>query len=92
MNNHQKNQEKQFIKVVPNPASESCMFRYQLPVDWPGTIEIYNLLNERIDQVKVNPNSSSLYYYSGRLKCGFYLFRLISDGNAIGTGKLAIVR
>ena len=81
-----------YIFVSLNPANERCRFKYKLPDDKPGRIEMVNLTGEMMAKINLKLKSKEVNYSTSHLNEGFYFFRLISDNKIIGFGKLVIVR
>jgi hypothetical protein len=80
------------LKVVPNPASEYCVFNYKLPKDKNGKIEIYNIQGKKLDEFEVKANTENHYYQTMNLIPDLYIIKLIVDDSFIGRGKMIIVK
>jgi len=81
----------QNIAVFPNPTSG--VFTFQLSVvspEYSGSVEVYNVLGEKIYS-QFNIHNSQLTVNLSSQPKGLYLYRVIkSDGSLIGEGKIVI--
>jgi hypothetical protein len=83
-NSINENENNNSVSVYPNPTSGEFKV---LGLKSPSEIQFYNYLGEKIyetnissSQVKINLNAEK----------GIYLFKITSEKNVIGTGKLVI--
>jgi hypothetical protein len=78
----------------PNPFNPSTTIKYGLPKDVKVTLEVYNILGQRVGQL-VNEEQKAGYYevlfQNSNLASGAYFYRL-SAGEFIQTKKLMLVR
>lgn len=78
----------------PNPFNPTTNIRFGLPEAADVTLEVYNMLGQRVD-VLVNENRSSGYHnitFDGsNLSSGVYIYR-IQAGNYVETRKLTLIK
>ena len=78
--------------AVPNPASNSVNFNYDLNGNTNATVKIYNSLGNLVKTITLAPNSKNTQADISALEEGFYFYSIISDGKAISTRRLVIAR
>ena len=79
------------VSVQPNPAKNEAVFRYQLPDDAKGALDIYSSVGNKLATYPVNENSDQLNINTQELSNGIYYYKLHSNENLIGMGKLIII-
>ncbi|MBN2699383.1 MAG: CotH kinase family protein [Bacteroidales bacterium] len=77
--------------VYPNPASGQIHIRTDIRSPFMS-IELYNLVGQRIDHIYSGPGRISVTYDCGELENGIYLVMLRTDRNYVLTRKLVINR
>jgi sugar lactone lactonase YvrE len=84
--------ESEKLKVFPNPSDGK--FTIESSVNSRQSIEIYNMLGEKVYAASLNPSNETLISLpigEGRGGAGVYFYRVISgNGTFIGSGKLVI--
>jgi hypothetical protein len=86
--------DKSNVVVYPNPSNGNFTLTFSHPelVSGSQTIEVYNVLGEKVYSQFIIPNSSFIINLSSQPN-GIYLYRVITeDGNLMGEGKLVIER
>lgn len=77
------------IKVEPNPFKESAYIRIESQENWDNmTLDVYDLSGKLI--LSVPTNTKDFYLHKNNLSGGFYLFKVRSDGEMLGSGKLIV--
>ena len=83
------------IKVYPNPASENIMFEVLLPERMETSIEVYNMLGQRIDIVYQGwieeEKATKIKYHVSNLPEGTYMYKIITNSD-VKAGKFQISR
>jgi glucose/arabinose dehydrogenase len=82
----------------PNPFNSSTVIKYALPFDSKITLEVYNIIGERIGQL-VNEERSAGYYtidfnsssFSRSISSGVYFYR-IHAGNFVSAKKMILLK
>lgn len=78
----------------PNPFNPTTNIRFGLPEAADVTLEIFNMLGQRVD-VLVNENRTSGYHTitfdAGNLSSGVYIYR-IQAGSFVETRKLTVIK
>jgi hypothetical protein len=74
------------VSVMPNPFKETAVITVQGNTLSKASLELYNSLGEKV--AVVNAEGSSFEIIRNGLATGIYLFRIISDGTVVSTGKL----
>jgi len=83
------------LKVYPNPASDMCHINFTSPEDGKTTIELYNIMGERVNVLFEEPTEEDLQYsvdfntYS--YPAGIY-FIIVRTGTSIQKQKVSIVK
>lgn len=80
--------------AYPNPFNPTVNINYYLDVSGAVTIEAFNVLGQRVDEL-VNENQSAgehtFSWNAGRLPSGFYIVRISTEDGA-GTIKVSLVK
>jgi hypothetical protein len=78
----------------PNPFNPSTTFRYSLPVDTHVSLEIYNLLGQRIETLIDDDQSAgykSITWDASEYASGIYFYRLTA-GNKVFTKRMTLTK
>jgi len=85
------NEEKPEVKVFPNPNNGIFNLEFKTQNSKFGTVEIYNMLGEKIYSNTLNIEHSTFNIDISNHSAGIYLYRVLSEnGNVIATGKIAM--
>ena len=83
------------VKVFPNPASSNVIFEITLPEKKETSIEVYNMIGQRIDIVYQGwveeDIATSIKYQVSTLSEGTYVYKIITN-DEIKTGKFQVTR
>ena len=83
------------LKVYPNPVSDICHIDFASPEDGNTTVEIYNIMGERMDVLFDEPTAEDERYavdfYSQSYPAGIY-FIIVRTGNSLQKQKVSIVK
>lgn len=75
------------INVYPNPAGD--MVRFESPTDINDAhVEIYNVFGQLVQTFQLNPDITTIS--TNNLSSGIYLYRIISEGSVMKTGKIVL--
>lgn len=80
--------EPHFVKVFPNPFTESTVFELTDTPLSKTTFELHDLAGKRLREQQFD--GKTFVFDRGTLPAGMYIFRLISNNATIGTGKLIV--
>ncbi len=81
------------LKIYPNPFSETTTISFFIPEKNYGTVSIYNLLGEKIKEVKSDKIGNNQMQISAvEIGKGIYFCQLETEGKGIATKKMVIVR
>ncbi len=83
----------------PNPFNPTTVIQFELPVDGPATLEIYDLLGSRVRTLATGPHEAGYYRVawdgkngSGRpVTSGVYLYRLTA-AEFVATRKMILIK
>ncbi|HTO94919.1 MAG TPA: CHRD domain-containing protein, partial [Bacteroidota bacterium] len=79
----------------PNPFNPSTRINFQVDRTSRVTLEVFNILGERvatlIDGVKA-AGAYSVEFNASRIASGVYFYRLMSDGAALATRKMLLLK
>ena len=77
---------------TPNPAKESTIISFELPLKAQNAnLYIYNLQGEQLRVYSIiNKNENKILIRSNEYKAGIYYYSLIVDGKEIGTKKMIL--
>ena len=78
------------IRVIPNPFSEQTTFKISGLNFEKGSIRIYNVLGEVIDEILLAKNKTEYIYTNNAISNGVYFYCLSADERNFKTGKLVI--
>lgn len=78
------------IKVSPNPFEEMVKFEIETEgrILKEGILRVYDVLGRQVSAQKFSGNQ--IMYYRNQLSTGLYIFRLESEGQLLGSGKLMV--
>ena len=77
------------INVFPNPFIESTTFEVKgLQKVGELELQVYDLQGRLIQQNRFTSNRFE--YYRGQLPRGMYIYRMLSGGQLISTGKIVV--
>lgn len=78
----------------PNPFNPTTNIRYAIPESGQVTLEVYNVLGQRvavlIDEV-MQPGSYTVSFDANRLASGVYMYRISANGQVL-TRKMTLVK
>ena len=75
----------------PNPASSGTSFKYNLGAEYPkASIQIYDLLYNKVDELKLNNAAGVVYLNTSDFNSGVYFYSLLINDKALFTRKLVI--
>jgi len=78
----------------PNPFNPTTTIRYALPESGQVTLEVYNVLGQRVavlvDEV-MQPGSYTVSFDANRLASGVYMYRISANGQIL-TRKMTLVK
>lgn len=80
---------------APNPTSGLTQLRYELPRATEVTVEVFDVLGRRVQELKVGPQAEGLQSIEldgSDLGAGTYLYRVSMKDGASVTGRMTIVR
>ena len=75
----------------PNPFNSTVLLTYSLP-ERTGTIEIYNILGEKVKSIPVNGEEGSFLWDAEGFATGIYLIRLRSAGETSKPRKALLIK
>ncbi len=84
------NADKISVQVMPNPFSDQTTFKISGLNFEHGSIKIYNVLGEAVDEIFLIRNKTEYIYANTSISKGVYFYLLNADGKNFKTGKLAI--
>ncbi|MBL4755139.1 MAG: T9SS type A sorting domain-containing protein [Flavobacteriales bacterium] len=77
------------IEIHPNPFSNQAVLTFDNPNNTYTSLLIFNSIGELVREQRL-VNSEEYVIQKGNLKSGLHLFRLISDSQPLGSGKLMV--
>jgi len=78
------------VQIIPNPFSEQTTFKISGLIFEIGSIRIYNVLGEVIDEILLAKNKTEYIYTNNSISKGVYFYCLSADERNFKTGKLVI--
>lgn len=81
--------EKNLLKVYPNPFSESATFAFDHTVPRNLDFEVYDLTGRRVYAAHF-PHTHQFTLQRGNLKSGLHLFRISENGRLLGSGRIVV--
>lgn len=78
----------------PNPFNNSTTFRYDLPVESPVRLEVYDMLGRRVETIingNISAGSHEQRWDASGLASGVYIARLVA-GNSVFIKKLTLLK
>jgi hypothetical protein len=76
----------------PNPFNPSTKIDYQLPLDSRVTIELYNIVGQKVDEL-INKEQTAGYYsieLNTKMASGVYIYRMVSNDKIKGNNFISI--
>ena len=78
--------------LYPNPAKEEVKITYSLEKGQQGTVEIYNLVGEKMQSILLNNESNDKTISIVSYNSGIYIYKYIIDGELKAADKLLIIK
>jgi len=78
------------VQVVPNPFTEQTLFRVKGVNFKTGSIKIFNLLGEMVDEINLSDGRTEYVYRNASLSKGIYSYMLRADEKDFAVGKLVV--
>ena len=83
----------------PNPFNPSTVIKFSLPVDSKVTIDLYNTLGEKVDQLankEFSTGNHQVNFDASHLSNGIYYYTLNAQGNNgksfVSTKKMVLMK
>lgn len=78
------------VELFPNPNNGVFTFKYQIPTDAKGKLEIYDLSGKLISSFYINSNEESIDVNLMEIPNGIYLYKFYVNNELMLTEKLII--
>jgi hypothetical protein len=79
------------VNTYPNPFNDEILFSIHGLSNVSLILEIYNVLGQKIDSIKVNKDKKRISWRSNNNPSGMYLYRIKNDKEVI-TGKFILIK
>ncbi len=77
---------------VPNPAKQSATLFYKFDENKTGVLYLSNYLGQLVKTQELKANDNAITITTGSLADGIYHYKVISNGEEVGNGKLAVIK
>lgn len=84
--------EKNQTELYPNPAKDNCTLLYYLDTEQKGSIEIFNLLGEKVFSCDLITEETSFDFSTASFNEGVYLCRILVNNEVVSSNKLVILK
>jgi hypothetical protein len=75
----------------PNPFNPSTAISFDLTTK-NAKLEIYNYKGQKVDELSVHNNQSSITWEADNFSSGVYLYKLIADGKEVASNKMLLLK
>jgi len=84
----------QLLGNYPNPFTGETTISFSLTTNLPAKaeIEIYNIRGQKVDEIAISKEQTSVNWQRSNHANGVYLYKLIVDGKAIDTKKMILLK
>ena len=79
------------ISNYPNPFNPSTSISFDLTAK-NAKVEIYNSRGQKVDELSVHNNQSSITWNADNFPSGVYLYKLIIDGKEVDSNKMLLLK
>ncbi len=78
----------------PNPFTGETMISFSLTTNSPekARIEIYNIRGQKVDEITISKEQTSVNWQRSNHANGVYFYKLIVDGKAVDTKKMILLK
>lgn len=80
-----------YVNAYPNPFNDEILFSIHGLSNVSLILEIYNILGQKIDSIKVNKDKKQISWRSTNNPSGLYLYRIKNNKEVI-TGKFVLIK
>lgn len=77
-----------FLNVYPNPARDILFVDYILSKETKGEFVLCDMAGKELIKNKLDENQNQITIHCDKLSVGIYLYKLLSNGTVVKTGKL----
>jgi hypothetical protein len=91
-NNSSTNEFEPKVELYPNPNNGNMTLEYSITANTSGVFELYDYTGRKIFDKILSGSNGKLDISIPNLVKGIYMYKVTSDKNVIGSGKVVIIR